>query len=54
MYNIEMIIEMFHTNSATLIQKLVSYINGNKSGFMEKLAVETIIGKALKSKCTLI
>ena len=50
----EMLIELFYSNSSIMIQKLVSYINGNKSGFMEKLAVEMIVGKAMKNKNTVI
>ena len=50
MHNIEMIIELMSLNSAIMIQKIVSYINGNKSFFMEKFVIEVIIGKALKSR----
>lgn len=49
-----MLIELFPSSSSFLIQKLVSYINTNKSSFMQKLAVETIIGKAMKSKSSLV
>ena len=53
-YNLEMIIELFSTNSEIMIQKINAYVNGNKSSFMEKLAIETIIGKAIKSKTPIV
>lgn len=49
-----MLIELFMSNSEILIQKLINYVQSDKSSFMEKLVIETIIGKALRSKNTIV